>query len=98
MPPNSTATPEHRSYGHLLPRGLRAAPRPRDEEPRAPHGAQTRDGVATESRTELPERNLDILRAFAVLCVLLDHLLESIVPHHEWAVWLGQAGVQAFFV
>ena len=53
-----------------------------------------------EARTVLPERNLDVLRAFAVSSVLLDHLYMSISGgQFLWlAYWLGQAGVLAFFV
>ena len=43
----------------------------------------------------LPERNLDVLRAAAVLAVLGSHLLLS---QHTDASWLGRAGVLAFFV
>jgi len=50
-------------------------------------------------RTVLPERNLDVLRSIAVLLVLVDHLANALVGHVTPAAhWLGQAGVQAFFV
>jgi peptidoglycan/LPS O-acetylase OafA/YrhL len=52
-----------------------------------------------QARTILPERNLDILRAVAVLAVFADHLMVMglhVAP--GLASWLGTAGVQAFFV
>jgi len=54
------------------------------------------------AETRLPERNLDLLRAFAVLCVLANHL--DMAAGDQSAVrllfgyWLGRAGVLAFFV
>ena len=66
-------------------------PQLRAEEPRR---TDTRDGCPTV----LPERNLDILRALAVLAVLVDHVLETLGNHHWYVRWIGQAGVQAFFV
>ncbi|MEP7086460.1 MAG: acyltransferase [Gemmatimonadota bacterium] len=51
------------------------------------------------TRTWLPERNLDVLRAIAVLCVLANHTANALIGHDTLvAGWLGQAGVQAFFV
>lgn len=50
------------------------------------------------ARTPLPERNLDILRAAAVLCVFLEHVLESSGRDGRLLKWIGQAGVLAFFV
>lgn len=51
------------------------------------------------SRTALPERNLDVLRAIAVLLVLADHTTSALIGHlNPVAAWLGRAGVQAFFV
>ncbi|HTD60370.1 MAG TPA: acyltransferase [Gemmatimonadaceae bacterium] len=54
----------------------------------------------SDARTTLPERNLDVLRAFAVSSVLADHLYMSMSGgRFMWlAYWLGQAGVLAFFV
>jgi peptidoglycan/LPS O-acetylase OafA/YrhL len=53
-------------------------------------------------RTILPERNLDVLRAFAVLGVLANHLDLAVGDHSvtgNWlGYWLGRAGVLAFFV
>lgn len=49
-------------------------------------------------RTVLPERNLDLLRAVAVLCVFADHLTGAIGLANDQTRWLGQAGVLAFFV
>jgi peptidoglycan/LPS O-acetylase OafA/YrhL len=51
------------------------------------------------ARTTLPERNLDVLRAIAVLLVLANHLANALIGHvTPFATWLGRAGVQAFFV
>ena len=50
------------------------------------------------ARTTLPEHNLDLLRAIAVSCVFLDHLSGVTGYGSEFTRWLGQAGVQAFFV
>lgn len=50
------------------------------------------------ARTKLPENNLDVLRAIAVLLVLADHTIESCGDHSRLVMWLGLAGVQAFFV
>lgn len=51
-------------------------------------------------RTHLPERNLDVLRAVAVLCVLLDHVLSTWNRELPFVTnWeLGRAGVLLFFV
>lgn len=50
-------------------------------------------------RTNLPERNLDVLRAIAVLGVLTNHTANALAGHAlPWADWMGRAGVQAFFV
>jgi peptidoglycan/LPS O-acetylase OafA/YrhL len=53
----------------------------------------------TGSVTRLPERNLDVLRAIAVLCVLVDHVVIAASPgdNLDWG-WLGRAGVLIFFV
>ena len=54
----------------------------------------------TALRTPLPERNLDTLRAFAVLCVLANHAI-MVAPFGSAVIlsyWLGRAGVLAFFV
>jgi|ERR1043165_5678415 peptidoglycan/LPS O-acetylase OafA/YrhL len=52
--------------------------------------------MVSKGRTHLPERNLDILRAAAVSCVLLGHTLGAMgLPY---PLWLGRAGVLAFFV
>lgn len=52
------------------------------------------------SRTHLPERNLDVLRAIAVLCVVVDHVLwacDRKLPFvSDWE--LGRIGVLLFFV
>jgi peptidoglycan/LPS O-acetylase OafA/YrhL len=51
------------------------------------------------ARTTLPERNLDVLRAIAVLLVLANHVANALIGHvSPLATWLGRAGVQAFFV
>lgn len=48
--------------------------------------------------TRLPTRSLDVLRAFAVLCVLVDHTIVS-QTGETLALWtLGRAGVLLFFV
>jgi peptidoglycan/LPS O-acetylase OafA/YrhL len=50
-------------------------------------------------RTTLPERNLDVLRAIAVLLVFTNHIMNALIGHvSPLAAWLGRAGVQAFFV
>jgi peptidoglycan/LPS O-acetylase OafA/YrhL len=53
-------------------------------------------------RTPLPERNLDALRAFAVLGVLANHIDLAVgdrsVTGNWLGYWLGRAGVLAFFV
>jgi peptidoglycan/LPS O-acetylase OafA/YrhL len=52
--------------------------------------------------TRLPQRNLDVLRACAVLGVLANHLDVAVNDPsmtRQWiANWLGRAGVLAFFV
>src|SRR2546423_10724874 len=45
--------------------------------------------------TRLPERNLDVLRAIAVVSVLVDHLATAAGGH---IAWLGRVGVLLFFV
>ncbi|MGH7620877.1 MAG: acyltransferase family protein, partial [Gemmatimonadaceae bacterium] len=52
-------------------------------------------------RTKLPERNLDLLRAVAVLLVFLDHVISAV--GHEGGSWnwnwaIGRLGVLLFFV
>jgi peptidoglycan/LPS O-acetylase OafA/YrhL len=49
--------------------------------------------------TKLPERNLDVLRGVAVLCVLADHVAIAATPPDNvaWG-WVGRAGVLIFFV
>lgn len=54
--------------------------------------------IVKASRTKLPENNLDVLRAIAVLLVLADHTIETLGNHSRPVLWLGLAGVQAFFV
>lgn len=48
----------------------------------------------------LPARNLDVLRAVAVTCVVMDHLLWKILPDdfHQLEMVLGRVGVLLFFV
>lgn len=49
--------------------------------------------------TKLPERNLDVLRAIAVLCVLADHVaIAATAPGNVSWGWVGRAGVLIFFV
>ena len=50
------------------------------------------------SRTKLPERNLDYLRAFAVVLVFSTHFTDSVGFTSPFIRWIGQAGVLAFFV
>ena len=56
---------------------------------------------ASPGATRLPERNLDVLRAVAVLCVLANHVGLLVHPPASWitlATRIGNAGVQLFFV
>jgi Predicted acyltransferases len=53
-----------------------------------------RDEIA--EMTKLPERNLDLLRAVAVLCVVTLHFLIS--QQATGYGWVGRAGVLLFFV
>ena len=48
--------------------------------------------------TRLPERGLDVLRAFAVLCVLFDHSVEIVTGPLPWLSRIGLTGVLIFFV
>jgi peptidoglycan/LPS O-acetylase OafA/YrhL len=49
--------------------------------------------------TKLPERNLDVLRALAVVFVLADHvIIAATAPGNVAWGWLGRAGVLIFFV
>jgi peptidoglycan/LPS O-acetylase OafA/YrhL len=51
------------------------------------------------SVTKLPERNLDVLRAVAVLCVLADHVvISATLPGNVSWGWVGRVGVLIFFV
>jgi peptidoglycan/LPS O-acetylase OafA/YrhL len=53
----------------------------------------------SSTRIILPERNLDVLRAAAVLCVLADHVFIAATSTNSLALgWLGRAGVLVFFV
>jgi len=53
----------------------------------------------TRQFTKLPERNLDVLRAIAVLCVLADHVvIAATAPGNVSWGWVGRAGVLIFFV
>jgi peptidoglycan/LPS O-acetylase OafA/YrhL len=56
--------------------------------------------VADEGRAQLPERNLDVLRAIAVSCVLFSHLLTVWNVRLPWYVRekTGRLGVLLFFV
>jgi len=53
----------------------------------------------TSSFTKLPERNLDVLRAVAVLCVVANHVAIAATPppNVSWG-WVGRVGVLIFFV
>jgi peptidoglycan/LPS O-acetylase OafA/YrhL len=53
----------------------------------------------SSAATKLPERNLDVLRAVAVLCVVADHVAIAATPptNLAWG-WVGRAGVLIFFV
>jgi peptidoglycan/LPS O-acetylase OafA/YrhL len=56
-------------------------------------------GTMPGMSTKLPERNLDVLRAIAVLCVLADHVvISATAPGNVSWGWLGRAGVLIFFV
>lgn len=68
-------------------------------------GVSTAVAVAPSVRAKTPSdafpvNNLDVLRAVAVLCVLLDHLLWRILPDdwHYVEQVLGRTGVLLFFV
>ena len=53
------------------------------------------------NRTSIPERNLDVLRSVAVLCVLADHLglaLHPLAVPRMVFTQIGHAGVLLFFV
>ena len=53
----------------------------------------------TSHATKLPERNLDVLRAIAVLCVLADHvIISATAPGNVAWGWMGRVGVLIFFV
>jgi peptidoglycan/LPS O-acetylase OafA/YrhL len=54
--------------------------------------------IPPSAPTKLPERNLDVLRSIAVLCVFANHTANALIGKTSLADWLGQAGVQAFFV
>ena len=57
--------------------------------------------TGTAHRTPLPERNLDVLRAVAVLLVLADHVFSAIgyeKTDWNWNWALGRLGVLFFFV
>ena len=64
----------------------------------APAPSQAR--IVAVTRTHLPERNLDVLRAIAVLCVVTDHVMWACgvkpVILSDWE--LGRIGVLLFFV
>jgi peptidoglycan/LPS O-acetylase OafA/YrhL len=53
----------------------------------------------SHSVTKLPERNLDVLGAAAVLCVVINHVVVAATPppNPNWG-WLGRVGVLIFFV
>jgi peptidoglycan/LPS O-acetylase OafA/YrhL len=56
---------------------------------------------AAPHRTHLPERNLDVMRAVAVSCVLANHIGLLFSPTgmmHRQLTQLGDAGVMIFFV
>jgi peptidoglycan/LPS O-acetylase OafA/YrhL len=72
----------------------------RSEADRETLSAMTRE-ARDETRTLLPERNLDVLRAIAVLLVLADHVFSANAHasgawNWNWAV--GRLGVLLFFV
>src|SRR5665213_3929051 len=57
--------------------------------------------VERARRTKLPERNLDVLRAVAVLLVFADHIISAVGHHSEswnWNWSLGRIGGAFFFV
>jgi peptidoglycan/LPS O-acetylase OafA/YrhL len=67
---------------------------------REPVGSETVPSERTAGRTALPERNLDVLRAVAVMLVVSTHLLgvwiDKVGPLTVWH--LGRIGVLVFFV
>jgi len=60
--------------------------------------ASTMSPTVNHDSTVLPENNLDLLRAVAVLCVFVDHVTIAVHLSTAFTQWMGQAGVQAFFV
>lgn len=68
----------------------------------ATHPVPSDDSRASQHRTKLPERNLDVLRAVAVLMVLTDHVISAAGVHvargWNWNWALGRFGVLLFFV
>ncbi len=55
-------------------------------------------GHARHERTILPERNLDMLRAGAVVLLILRQFLITADNAREFANWSGAAGIAAFIV
>lgn len=68
------------------------------ESPRVAHRKTSLTATSVnQSRTVLPERNLDVMRAMAVLAVLFGHIIQS-VRHQYGPGHMGRVGVLAFFV
>ncbi|MBC8090144.1 MAG: acyltransferase [Phycisphaerae bacterium] len=65
---------------------------------KGPRKSERRNVQNNATQTALPENNLDILRAFAVLSVLFAHFIDNLGGRTVFTTWVGHAGVLAFFV
>lgn len=54
--------------------------------------------MASSSTANAPDRNLDVLRAVAVLSVLVGHVIASQIGRTDWLWTLGRCSVLLFFV
>src|ERR1700691_3391124 len=58
--------------------------------------AQMHMSQVVAKSSDLP--NLDMLRACAVMMVLVDHTFQAVIKHSVRLTWLGRCGVLLFFV